>query len=389
MIHCKKCGVVPVPESDLPVLLPEGDIDFTPKGRSPLADSKEFMDVNCPECRGKARRDADTMDTFVCSSWYFLRYMDAHNPDEPFSKVKAKEWLPVDKYIGGIEHACGHLIYFRFFTKFLHDIGWLDHKEPARRLFNHGMVSNAEGDVMSKSKGNVVSPMDLIEERGVDVSRLAMFFAAPSDRPIAWDTDEYLTGPEKFVHSRLYTLVEVLRGVQPDLKYHFRVNDLTKSERSIYIKLNQTIKRVSQSFERLQFNTAISALMELVRDFEPDRIISDDLNDQVILKTIQMIAPLAPHLAEEMWELAGFSQSVFLSNWPEYDPDAVVGDTIEIAVQVNGKLRGTVVVPIGCEQALVEKVALEHPKIQAHIGSQKILKVIHVPGRLISFVVRG
>jgi len=388
IIHCEKCGEVPVSKSDLPVLLPDVE-DFHPKGRSPLADVPEFMRATCPKCGGEAQRDPDTMDTFVCSSWYYLRYLDPFNEREPFDRKKANRWLPIDLYIGGITHATGHLIYFRFFHKFLHDIGWLDHKEPAKRLFNHGMVSDVEGDVMSKSKGNVVSPMDLIEERGVDVSRLAMFFAAPSDRPIAWDTDEYLTGPEKFVHSRLYTLVEVLRDVQPDLKRYFKVDALTKSERSIYIKLNQTIRRVSQSFERLQFNTAISALMELVRDFQPDQIISDDLNDQIILKTIQMIAPLAPHLAEEMWELAGFEQSVFLSNWPEYDPDAVVGDTIEIAVQVNGKLRGSVMVPAGCDQSTAEEAAFQDPKIQSYTGEKQIVRKIFVPDRLLNFVVKG
>ncbi|HEX7401117.1 MAG TPA: leucine--tRNA ligase, partial [candidate division Zixibacteria bacterium] len=198
MIHCEGCGIVTVNEVDLPVLLPEADIDYAPKGRSPLADSKEFMDVNCPKCGGKAKRDPDTMDTFVCSSWYFLRYTDPHNQVEPFSKEKAREWLPVDKYIGGIEHACGHLLYFRFFNKFLHDIGWLSVDEPAVELFNHGMVLDDEGRVMSKSLGNVVSPIDMIDKYGTDVSRITMYFAAPSEREILW-SEEGITGATRFL----------------------------------------------------------------------------------------------------------------------------------------------------------------------------------------------
>jgi len=329
------------------------------------------------------------MDTFVCSSWYYLRYLDPSNENEPFDRDKANAWLPIDLYIGGVTHATGHLIYFRFFHKFLYDIGWVNSKEPATRLFNHGMVSDAKGEVMSKSKGNVVSPMDLFEEHGVDVSRLAMFFAAPSDRPVGWDTKEFITGPEKFVYGRLYPMVEGFRDSDPDLKQYFKSIDLSSDERAVYIKLNQTIKRVSESFERLQFNTAIAALMELARDFEAVEVQNDQLNDTVILKTIQLIAPLAPHLAEEMWQLCGFEESVFKSSWPEFDPEAVIGDVIEVAIQVNGRLRGTVQVPVGSDQASVEQAAKENEKIRAHLDGKVIFKVIYVPGRLLNFVVKG
>ncbi|MCX6833821.1 MAG: leucine--tRNA ligase, partial [candidate division Zixibacteria bacterium] len=210
IIHCQKCGQVPVPESDLPVLLPDVE-NYMPRGRSPLADVPEFMQTVCPKCGGEAERDPDTMDTFVCSSWYFLRYIDPLNDREPYSREKANRWMPIDFYVGGITHATGHLIYFRFFTKFLHDIGWLDCEEPALRLFNHGMVLDAEGDVMSKSKGNVVSPIDLVESRGVDIGRLAMYFVAPSDRPLSWSTEGSIAGPEKFLTTKLYLMLESLR----------------------------------------------------------------------------------------------------------------------------------------------------------------------------------
>jgi len=387
IVHCKKCGQVPVPDSALPVLLPNVE-NYVPKGRSPLADVAEFMKTICPTCGGEAERDPDTMDTFVCSSWYFLRYIDPQNDREPYSREMANRWMPIDLYIGGITHATGHLIYFRFFTKFLHDIGWLDCEEPALRLFNHGMVLDAEGDVMSKSRGNVVSPIDLVESRGVDIGRLAMFFVAPSDRPLSWSTEGSIAGPEKFLTTKLYPMLESLRDCHPDLKRYFKSDELTPSERAIYIKLNQTIKRVSESFERLQFNTAISALMELVRDYNPESVKNDQLNDQIILKTIQMIAPMAPHVAEEMWQLAGFSESVFKSEWPDFDPSATVGDMIEIAVQVNGKLRALVSVPVGCDQATAETAALADPKVQSHIGGKSIVKKIYVPGRLLNIIVK-
>ncbi|MCP4683850.1 MAG: class I tRNA ligase family protein, partial [bacterium] len=339
VIHCEKCGEVAVPESDLPIELPPTE-NYHPKGRSPLADVPEYMNTTCPKCGGEAQRDPDTMDTFVCSSWYLFRYADPHNNKAPFDKDQANRWLPVDLYVGGVTHATGHLIYFRFFQKFLHDIGWLDAVEPAKILFNHGMVSDAQGEVMSKSKGNVVSPVELMQARGIDISRLAMFFTAPSEKPVMW-SDGTLSGVEKFVTSKLYPVISHYRESNPDLKQHFKEGDLSPVDRKLYLKLNQTIKRVSESFDRLQFNTAIAALMELVRDYNPDKTSSDALNDQVVLKAIQMVAPLAPHMAEEMWRLAGFEDSVFKSAWPEYDPEAIVGDTVNIAVQVNGKLRET------------------------------------------------
>ncbi len=387
IVHCVKCGEVPVPDAELPVILPRVE-NYTPKGRSPLADVPEFMNVQCPRCGGKAERDPDTMDTFVCSSWYFLRYIDPSDEQEFCSRELAQQWMPIDLYVGGVTHATGHLIYFRFFTKFLKDIGWLTFDEPATRLFNHGMVMDAHGEVMSKSKGNVVSPIGLMADRGVDVCRLAMFFTAPSEKEVAWSNDT-LTGVEKFVLNRLHPLVASYRGTRPDLKQYFKVETLTEYERTIYVKLNQTIKKVSDSFERLQFNTAIAAVMELLRDYDTEQIPTDELNDQIVLKATQLMAPLAPHLAEEIWEMAGFCESIFTSGWPEYDPSAVIGDMIEIAVQVNGKLRDSIKVPADADQALVEATGLASAKVQGFVAGKQVVKKIYVAGRLLNIVVKG
>ncbi|UCE23528.1 MAG: leucine--tRNA ligase [Candidatus Zixiibacteriota bacterium] len=387
IIHCQKCGLVAVPEDELPVLLPRVK-DYIPKGRSPLADVPDFINVGCPECGGEARRDPDTMDTFVCSSWYYLRYIDPHNDSEPFSKDKAARWMPIDYYIGGITHATGHLIYFRFFHKFLQDIGWVDTPEPATRLFNHGMVMDSKGEVMSKSKGNAVSPITLTEERGVDVARLAMFFTAPSEKEVLW-SDDSVTGVEKFAISRFYPLIGLYRGSNPDLKQYFKREDLNEYEWGLYIKLNQTIKKVSESFDRLQFNTAVAALMELTRDFVPDRVSNTVLNDSVILKAVQLAAPMIPHMAEEMWQQAGCKGSVLKSGWPGYDPEAVTGDEIEIAVQVNGKLRDSVMVAADADQETVEKVAFESPKVLRFTENKEIVKKIYVKGRILNIVARG
>jgi leucyl-tRNA synthetase len=388
IIHCPTCGPVPVPEKDLPVELPVVE-NYMPKGRSPLADVESFMKVSCPKCGGEAERDPDTMDTFVCSSWYYLRYMDAHNETEPFDRAKAEAWGPVDLYIGGITHATGHLIYFRFFHKFLRDLGWISNDEPAIQLFNHGMVLDGEGEVMSKSKGNVVSPITVMEERGVDIARLAMFFTAPSEKEVMW-SDDCITGVEKFVLNRLYQLIGEYRDVAVDLKQHFNLDELSGDQRSIYIKLNQTIKKVSESYARLQFNTGIAALMELLRDFNSASLDDNDtLHNAVILKAIQMIAPLAPHLAEEMWAQTDQTGSVFKSTWPEFDESAIVGDSIEVAVQVNGKLRDTITVAANAEQSVIESAAMESSRIQAHVSGKTIVKQIYVPGRLLNIVVKG
>lgn len=384
MIHCENCGVVPVNESDLPVLLPERDIDFRPKGRSPLADSEEFMDVNCPKCGKKAKRDPDTMDTFVCSSWYFLRYTDAHNSKEPFSKAKAKEWLPVDKYIGGIEHACGHLLYFRFFTKFLHDIGWLEADEPATELFNHGMVLDKEGRVMSKSLGNVVSPVAIINMHGADTARIAMYFAAPSEREILW-SEEGIVGATRFLN-RIYKFAQLAEG--KDLKKKINIKDLSPSDLKGYRKLHQTIKKVEEDIGTLQFNTAIASMMELLN-------VMDDIDTEkskvlgfCVQKLAQILAPFAPHLSEEIWAILGNKESVFKSQWPSYDKGAIKKEKITFVVQVNGKLRATMSLPVNTPEEEAKKLALSNERVKKFIQDKKIIKSIFVPNKLINLVVK-
>jgi leucyl-tRNA synthetase len=385
MIHCEKCGIVPVKESDLPVLLPVGDIDFTPKGRSPLADSKGFINTHCPKCGGKAKRDPDTMDTFVCSSWYFLRYTDAHNSKEPFSKEKAKEWLPVDKYIGGIEHACGHLLYFRFFTKFLHDIGWLSIDEPSLELFNHGMVLDKEGKVMSKSVGNVVSPIDIIEKHGTDVSRIAMYFAAPSEREILWN-DEGIVGSSRFLN-RIYRFAELV--YPKSLSKSIKLNDLSGSDLKAYRKLNQAIKKVEEDIGTLQLNTAIAGMMELLNVMDELNPTESKVFSICVEKIAQILAPFAPHLSEEIWSKLGQKESIFKSQWPVFDKDAIKEEEVTIVVQVNGKLRGTINLPIDTGEEEVKKLALASEKIKNFTDNKKIVKTIFVPNKLINVVVEN
>ncbi|MEP0827481.1 MAG: leucine--tRNA ligase [bacterium] len=386
IIHCPQCGQVAVPEAELPVLLPKVE-NFLPKGRSPLADVEEFISVNCPQCGGKAERDPDTMDTFVCSSWYYLRYLDPRNEKEPYSRELAAHWMPVDKYIGGITHATGHLIYFRFFQKFLKDIGWLNDDEPATELFNHGMVMDPKGEVMSKSKGNVISPIDVMDERGIDISRLGMFFLAPTEKAVSWSED-VLTGVEKFVMNRFYPLVGAYRGSAPDLKQYFKLAGLDDYSRSIYIKLNQTIKRISDDYGRLQYNTAISALMELTRDFDSGKIADDRFNDYLIKKAILLIAPMAPHLAEEMWHECGETESVFRADWPSFDPSAIHFDTVKIAVQVNGKVRAEVELQRDASETMAVEAALNDPRAKTYLEGKSIVKKIYIPNKLVNLVVK-
>jgi leucyl-tRNA synthetase len=386
IIHCPKCGQVPVPEEDLPVLLPEVE-NYIPRGRSPLADVPEYMNVKCPGCGGEAQRDPDTMDTFVCSSWYYLRYADPENGNAPFDNDKLDPWMPVDKYIGGITHATGHLIYFRFFHKFLKDIGWVKDDEPAAELFNLGMVCDEHGEVMSKSKGNVISPTELMEKHGVDISRMGMFFASPAEKEVIWSED-VIVGIEKFVRNRFFPMAGNFRNSDPDLKSYFKSGDLADYEKNVYIKLNQTVKRVTEDIERLQFNTAISALMELEHQYKPESIQNDALNDYIILKAIQLMAPMAPHLADEMWHLCGQKQSVFRSEWPGFDPDAVHFDAVKIAIQINGKLRSEIEIARDTSEDDVIAAAMEDVKIQSYMNNKHIIKKIYIPNRLLNLVVK-
>lgn len=390
IVHCLKCGEVPVPDDQLPVELPMEGVDYIPRGRSPLADVDDWVNVECPKCGNPAKRDADTMDTFICSSWYMLRYVDNKNSEAAYDVEKANAWFPIDMYIGGITHATGHLIYFRFFTKFLHDIGMLDYDEPAQRVFNHGMVMDAQGVTMSKSLGNVVSPIELIEERGVDVTRLAMFFAAPADREMPW-TSEGLVGVERFLN-KFYRLIELMAnaggGGAGDLTKQYDSAELSGEQKSVYIRLNQTIKKLTYDIEQLQFNTAVAAIMEFLGGFDPGKIGDDEFNRIVTARVVQLIAPMAPHFAEEAWRMLGYEGSIFKSAWPSYDEGAVKFDTITVAVQINGKVRDQLEVERDITEDDIKELALGREKVQKHVEGKELVKTIYVKEKLLSLVVR-
>lgn len=381
IIHCPRCGAQPVPEKDLPVLLPTDVTEFIPKGRSPLADHPGFMKAACPRCGGPAERDPDTMDTFMCSSFYLYRYVDPHNVREPWTREAARAWLPVDLYIGGAEHACMHLLYFRFIAKVLHDNGWVPTDEPVVRLFHQGMVADEKGETMSKSKGNAVSPQEIMDRWGVDVSRLAMFFFAPSDAEIKWKEDG-LAGAHRFV-TRLWDLYEAFAP---------RVRDAagcSEAYRPLRRKAHQVLARMTDACENaLNFNTVIAQVMELLNlwdETRPDPRADDERRAvrEVLEILCKVLAPLAPFLGEAFWEMLGGTGSVFRAPWPEPDPEVLRAEELEIVVQVNGKVRGKFVVPAGASEEDLRARALELPALRG----QTPRKVIVVKGRLVNVVV--
>ncbi len=377
IVHCEHCGLVPVDEKDLPVLLPKGDIDFIPKGRSPLADCEEFMNTTCPKCGRPAKRDADTLDTFVCSSWYHIRYTDPHNDKMPFTKENADKWCPVDMYIGGSEHACMHLIYFRFVHKFLKDKGFLNSDEPALRLFNHGMVLDSKGEIMSKSKGNVVSPIKLMKEHGVDPTRLAMFFASPSEKEVLW-SDAFIVGVKRFT-SRFFNICsEKTKKNIGNIDF----SKLTGEDKKFYVLIEKTVKKVSEDIDKFQYNTAISALMAFLNSAEKYSG-NDDLLSYALKKAIMLIAPLAPHMAEELWSIAGEKESIFKAPWPTYDEEAVASELITMVIQIKGKVKAKIEVSPDMPEEEVKKIALEKVKI----SEGDVKKIIFVKGRLVNILI--
>jgi leucyl-tRNA synthetase len=386
MILCPKCGIVPVPENELPVLLPEAIKDFIPKGRSPLEDVPEFINVECPKCSGPAKRDPDTMDTFVDSSWYQLRYLDNRNQKKIFEKDKATVWMPVDKYVGGIEHATGHLLYFRFFNKFFKDLGLLDYDEPAARLFNHGMVLDSEGVVMSKSKGNVTSPTTVMNQNGVDVTRVAMLFAAPPGKEMLW-TEEGLTGTSRFLN-RVFRLAESVQRKPVDLGQKFNLSGLSDQDAATYRKLNWAIMKVGKDIEGFEFNTAVAALMELLNQVSTMEPVQSEVFDYSVARMAQILAPLAPHIAEEIWSILGSKDSVFKSAWPDYDPESIKTQEVTYAVQINGKLRATFEAPVNISEEELKKLVLTQDKVAFHLREKQIVKTIIVPNKLVNLVVK-
>jgi len=379
MIHCPKCGVVPVPEQDLPVILPY-DVKFTGKGRSPLAEVASFMNVKCPVCGADAQRESDTMDTFVDSSWYFYRYCDPKNDAAPFDSAQIKRWFPIDQYIGGVTHAILHLIYSRFFTKVMRDLGMISNDEPATNLFTQGMVLGSDGSAMSKSKGNVVDPEEMVGKYGADTCRLFVLFANAPEKDMPW-IESSVGGPRKFVE-RIYRFVT--RNID-----HEAVG-VAAADRRALRKLHQTIQKVTEDFNnRWHFNTSIAALMELLNTLNDEEAnLSRAALDQILPSVVLLIGPFAPYLAEELWEQLGRTGPVFRQPWPAFDEALAKEDAADVVLQVNGKVRGRLSVPFGIPQTEIEKLALADPKVQPFIMGKQVVKIIVVPDKLVNIVVR-
>ena len=385
VVYCDDCGIVPVDKKDLPVLLPT-DVEFTGKGESPLTTSKEFATTACPCCGKEARREVDTMDTFVDSSWYFLRYIDPKNTEEPFSKEMVNKWMPVDQYIGGVEHAIMHLLYSRFFVKAFKSMGMLDFDEPFKNLLTQGMVL-MDGSKMSKSKGNTVSPIEIINKYGADTARLFVLFAAPPERDLDW-SEQGVEGCFRFLN-RVYRLVDELAEVA---KSNAEVKAVTKEDKAMRLVIHSTLKKVTADLsEKFGFNTAIAALMELINEMYKYKEL-DTRNDGIIREGIETIitilAPFTPHIGEELWTMIGKEGSVFNISWPSYDESALVQDEVEVIVQVNGKLRAKVSMDANISREDMEKVAMEDAKVQAAIEGKDVVKVIAVPKKLVNIVVK-
>jgi leucyl-tRNA synthetase len=387
IIHCENCGEVPVDENDLPVKLPY-DVDFKLGGESPLTSHNDFINVKCPKCGNGAKRDPDTMDTFVDSSWYYLRFLDPNLTDVIFDTDKAEKWTPVDMYVGGAEHATMHLLYARFIHKFIRDIGLLDSDEPFTKLLHQGTITN-QGVKMSKSKENVVNPDDFISKVGSDVFRLYLMFMGPFEMGGDW-SDKGISGTERFVN-RVYDLFEkyknILNEVSPAIEYE--LNSLTPQENFIYRKTNQAIHKVNEELEHFHFNTAIAALMELLNNLKELQACSGEIQAYVLNRFAVMLAPLAPHLGEECYNILGANKSLFERPvWFKADDKALVEDSINIAVQVNGKLRTTLEIPLNSEEENVKEAVFNDEKVIKHTTGKNIIKEIYVKNKIYNIVAK-
>jgi leucyl-tRNA synthetase len=381
VVYCDSCGTVPVPEDQLPVELPY-DVELTGKEGNPLSRLEAFVSTTCPSCGEPARRETDTMDTFVDSSWYFLRYLSAKDDTKIFDSELAKTWMPIDQYIGGIEHAILHLLYARFVTMVLHDFGLVEVEEPFRNLFNQGMIthfSEASGRVekMSKSRGNTVSPDALIERMGADTERVYTLFLGPPEDEVEWN-DEAVSGAYRFL-SRCWRLAGRLEDAPP----HGTSDEVLERARHF------SIKRVTEDLERFKFNTAIAALMELVNQMtksleekSASRVVCEETLDTLL----RLLHPMAPHLTEELWESRGHLDSLLNEDWPQYDENKLVLDTVTLVVQIDGKLRDRVEVASEASRDEIEEVVMASDKVMQHLGDRQVAKFILVPGRLVNLV---
>ena len=385
IIYCDHCGTVPVPEEQLPVMLPH-DVDFKPTGESPLKYMEEFVNTTCPICGRTARRETDTMDTFVCSSWYYLRYTDARNDKEAFAKENADHWMNVDQYIGGVEHAILHLLYARFFTKVLYDMGLVSVDEPFQNLLTQGMVL-MDGSKMSKSKGNIVSPEAIIDKFGADTARLFILFAAPPERDLEWN-DQAVEGCYRFIN-RVWRFV--YDYVQSRGGENAEVGELSRKDKDMRRLVHTTIKRVTDDAgTRFNFNTAISAIMELVNGLYQYREVAG-YNKAVMAEAVDtlvlLLAPFIPHVTEELWQDLGHGESVHKQKWPVVDEAALVADEVTVIVQVNGKVRDKILMPVNLDKAETEKMVLAQPKIAEILAGKEVKKVVVVPNKLVNVVV--
>ncbi len=382
IVYCDNCGIVPVPEDELPVQLPE-DVDLTKGSRNVLADREDFVKTPCPKCQGDAQRETDTMDTFVCSSWYFMRYTSPENDEAPFDQDSLNYWMPVDQYIGGIEHAVLHLLYARFFTKVMYDLGYAQVKEPFSRLLAQGMV-NKDGAKMSKSKGNVVSPDEILRDYGADTGRLFILFAAPPERDLDWN-QEGVEGCYRFIQ-RMYRLVDECKDISVA---KVQKDQFTKQDKDYHRLIHQTIKKVTEDIsQRFNFNTAISAIMELVNATSKFK---DQSENQALLRygleqIVLLLAPFTPHVTEELWEQLGKEDSVHLQSWLQYEEEALVADEVEMVVQVNGKVRDHITVSADASEEDIKEYALQREKVSKYTEIGEIKKVIVIPKKIVNIV---
>ncbi|HTV60340.1 MAG TPA: leucine--tRNA ligase [Verrucomicrobiae bacterium] len=393
VVYCTQDGIVGVPDDQLPVRLPD-NVTLTGQGQSPLVNVPDFLHTTCPKCGGPAQRETDTMDTFIDSSWYFYRYTDPRNDRAPFAKAKAEYWFQIDQYIGGVEHAILHLIYSRFFSRVMNELGLIDHKEPVKRLFSQGMVLR-DGVKMSKSKGNIVGAIEMADKYGCDTGRLYTLFAAPPEKDLEW-SEEAIEGSSRFLH-KAYRLVakhaDRVRGIQTDLTQKSDFSTASAKEKLLIRRTHQTLKRVTNDFEaRWHFNTSVALLMELVNSWQAQEPLETDVSPMILKRGLEilvlMLAPMAPHIAEEMWEMLGHAEDLSKAKWPAYREDLTKEEAYEVIVQINGKVRGKILAEEGWDEEETKQRALNDARISLMIKGKEVGKVVVVPRKLVSIVVK-